>query len=215
MGNRCGLFKGRHDSYVTSEDLPNELLTEILSYLGKKERLNVSLVNLRWFQVINSQIKELTITRPTTTENLQEIENLINRFPIRSLSLTNRINNLSELALLKSLAFKAFSLEFDVNANLIQSKHIGTWIKRVKLEKFEDFEDFQHNHSQVIHLEVSRPISFEVEEEILSLDKIERISLDLACLHTNTGRSMDRVISRRFIEVILTRPHLKQIDFRF
>ena len=48
---------------VSSEDLPNEILWEILSYLDNKTKLNVSLVNLRWFQIINSQIEGLESIR--------------------------------------------------------------------------------------------------------------------------------------------------------
>ena len=44
---------------VCSEDLPNELLSEILSYLSKKEKLGVSLVNQRWFQTFNWQMEGL------------------------------------------------------------------------------------------------------------------------------------------------------------
>ena len=204
MGNCSALFKAPRDSYVSSEDLPNEILWEILSYLDKKERLNVSLVNLKWFQIINSQIEGLSIRRPTTTENIEEIQKLFNRFPrIRSLTLANRINNLSELVPLKSLVFKDFPLEFDVRGDLIQTKNPSTWIRRVKLE---DFENFEYNPSQIINFEVERPISFEMEEEILSLNGIERI-----LIHLRQG--MGPVISRQFIEAILTRPNLKQIDF--
>jgi hypothetical protein len=66
---------------VSSEDLPNEILLEILSYFSKKERLNNSMVNQRWFQNINSQIEDIQIRRPTTTnENLEELQKLIDRF---------------------------------------------------------------------------------------------------------------------------------------
>ena len=218
MGNCCALFKARRDSYVSSEVLPNqpnEILWDILSYLDNKTKLNVSLVNLRWFQIINDQIERLSIRTPRTTENLEEIQNLINRFPrIRSLTLANRINDLSELVPLKSLTFKDFSLEFDVHVSCFPTKHPATQIRRVKLEDSKDFENLQYNPSQlVIHFEVSRPIRFEMEEEIMSLNRIERILIDLRGPELRPG--MDHVISRRLIEAILTRPNLKQIDFEF
>ena len=79
MGNY--LFKPRRECYASFEDLPNEILWKILSYLDKKEWLNISLVNQRWFENINWQIKGLeSIRRPTTTENLEELQKLINRF---------------------------------------------------------------------------------------------------------------------------------------
>ena len=116
--------------------IPNEMLSEILSYVGNKEKLDVSLVNKRWLQIINSQIEGLesiTIRRPTTTDNLEELQNLLNRFPkLRRFLLANRINNLSEIVPLKSLADKDFSLEFDVHEDLIETKNPGrTSIKRV------------------------------------------------------------------------------------
>ena len=203
MGN-C-LFKARRECYASFEDLPNEILWKILSYLDKKEWLNISLVNQRWFENINWQIKGLeSIRSPTTTENLEELQKLINRFSrISSLSLARRINNNSELVLLKSLASKDFSLEFDVRENLIQTKHPATRIKRVKLEDFEDFENLEYNPSQVIHFEV---FGFaEMEEEILSLNFLERISI--------IDISGSGVISRQIMEAILTRPNLRQIDF--
>ena len=205
MGNCSSLFKARRDSY---EDLPNEMLWEVLSYLDNKTKLNVSLVNLRWFQIINDQIERLSIRTPRTTENLEEIQKLINRFPrIRSLTLANRINDLLELVPLKSLTFKDFSLEFDVHVSCFPTKHPATQIRRVKLEDSKDFENLQYNPSQlVIHFEVSGPIRFEMEEEIMSLNRIEKISIHLR-------QGMGGAISRRLIEAILTRPNLKQIDF--
>ena len=210
MGNY--LFNARRECYASFEDLvPNEILWKILSYLDKKEWLNISLVNQRWFQNINLQIKGLeSIRRPTTTENLEELQLFfINRFSrISSLSLARRINNHSELVLLKSLASKDFSLEFDVHENLIQTKHPATRIKRVKLEDFEDFENLEYNPSQVIHFEVFGDIRHwsgrfaEMEEEIMSLNSLERTSLS-------------GLISGQIMEAVLTRPNLRQIDFLY
>ena len=161
--------------------IPNEMMSEILSYLENKEKLNVSLVNKRWFQIINSQIEGLesiTIRRPTTTDNLEELQNLLNRFPkLRSLSLANRINDLSELVPLKSLAFKKFSLEFYVDQDLIETINPDcTSIKRVKLENFEEFENFEYKPNTIIHFKVNiHRSNFEVEEEIMSLNSLKRI----------------------------------------
>ena len=163
MGNCFALFKARCDCYVSSEDLPNEMLWEILSYLDNKTKLNVGLVNWRLFQLVNAQIERLSIRTPKNTEDLEEIQKLIYRFPrIRSLELAKRINYLSELVPLKSLALKDFSLEFDVHKNLIRSSP-ATHIRRVKLENSQDFDILtSSNPSQlVIHFEVLRPIRFE------------------------------------------------------
>ena len=195
--------------------IPNEMMSEILSYLENKEKLNVSLVNKRWFQIINSQIEVLeSIRRPDDLEELEELQNLLNRFPkLRSLSLANRIDDLSELIPLKSLAFKDFSLEFDLDRDLIQTINpewthdaplYSTWtsIKRVKLENFEDFENFEYKPNTIIHLEAEvRRSNFEaVREEILSLNFVRRISIIA-------------IKNYRLIEAILTRPNLNQIDF--
>jgi hypothetical protein len=197
---------------VCSEDLPNELLSEILSYLSKKEKLGVSLVNQRWFQNINRQIEDIRIRRPTNTENLEDLQNLIKRFPLKSLSLASQVNSYSELLPLKSLDLKGKSIEFDVGLNLIQTKAgemvffggPATRIKRIKVEDFEKFARFEYKPSQVICFEVWSPEDFErVNEEIMSLNSLRSISLRFASV----------VIPSGFFEAILTRPTLKQIDF--
>ena len=48
------------------EALPNEIIVNIFSYLNKKEKIEVSMVNKRWFQSINYQIEDLLIRIPTT-----------------------------------------------------------------------------------------------------------------------------------------------------
>ena len=197
------------------EDLPEEMLSEILSYSTNKEKLNVSLVNKRWFQNINCQIEDIQIRRPTNTDNLDDLQNFIDRFEnLRSLSLTSKINNYSELLPLKSLSLKETSIEFDVNGDLIQTKNLrnddfgrGTYIKRIKIEDFENFARFEYKPSQVICLRIKATLVAEefqrVYEEIMSMNSLRRISLKF---HTVS-------IPRGFFEAILTRPTLKQIDF--
>ena len=169
-------------SDVSFEDLPVEMLLEILSYFSKKERLSISTVNKRWFQNIKSQIEDIQIRRPTTaTENLEELQKFINRFSrLRSLSLDSRIYNYLKLLPFKSLALKGISIEFDVTGDLIKTKNrrngLGT-IKRIKLEDFEDFTHFEYKPSQIIYFEVYEHFGFvkEPEEEILSLKSLRRI----------------------------------------
>ena len=194
------------------EDLPEEMLSEILSYSTNKEKLNVSLVNKRWFQNINCQIEDVQIRRPRNTDNLGHLQNFINRFKnLRSLSLASKINNYSELLPLKSLDLKEKSIEFDVDENLIPTKNRRknrrTYIKRIKVEDFENFARFEYKPSQVIclYFEARDTEDFErVNEEIMSMNSLKRISL----------YSWSVSIPRGFFEAILTRPTLKQIDFK-
>ena len=65
-------------------DLPNEILFQILSNLGKKNQMNVSLVNKRCYEASNYQIKDIRIRRPTNMDNLQGLQNFINRFNVES-----------------------------------------------------------------------------------------------------------------------------------
>ena len=193
------------------DDLPNETLAKILSYLDKKKQMNVSMVNQRWFQNINCQIEDIQIRRPTNTDNLDDLQNLTKRFEnLRSLSLTSKINNYSELLPLKSLNLKEMSIEFDVNENLIPTKNRrrygGTYIKRIKVEDFENFARFEYKPSQVICLRFGAwglEDFVKVNEEIMSMNSLRRISLEFGSL----------VIPSGFFEAILTRPTLKQIDF--
>ena len=60
--------------------LPNEMMTKIFSNLDKKEWMNISMVTKRWFAIINDQIEEILIKTPTQ-ENLDEVRNLVNRYP--------------------------------------------------------------------------------------------------------------------------------------
>ena len=196
---------------VSFEDLPNEILSKILSYFSKKKRLGISTVNQRWFRNINSQIEDIQIRRPTTTnENLEELQRFIDRFPrLRSLSLDSRVGNYSELLPLKSLNLKGISIEFDVTGDLIKSETrrngLAT-IKRIKLEDFEDFTHFEYKPSQIIEVCVEDSEDFEdsemLREEIMSLNSLRRIYISI----------YDEVISRQVYEAILTRPALKQID---
>ena len=194
------------------KDLPNEMLSKILSNLGNKEKLNVSSVNKRWLQIVNFQIEGLeSIRRPENLEELEELKNLLNRFPkLRSLSLANRINNLSELVPLRSLAFKDFSLEFDVHEDLIKTKNPGwTSIKRVELKNFADFENFDLNSISHFKANIHPYNNFEaIREEILSLNFVKRVSII-----TDYCRSMPSMLNYGLIEAVLTRPNLNKIDF--
>ena len=109
------------------DDLPNEILFQILSNLGKKNQMNVSLVNKRCYEASNYQIKDIRIRSPTNMDNLQGLQNFINRFPnLRKLSLASPVGNYLELLSLKSLELKEKSIEFDVRNSLIKTKNCPT-----------------------------------------------------------------------------------------
>ena len=189
------------------DDLPNEILFQILSNLGKKNQMNVSLVNKRCYEASNYQIKDIRIRRPTNMDNLQGLQNFINRFPnLRNLSLASPVGNYLELLSLKSLELKEKSIEFDIRDTLIKTKNWPTtYIRRIKVEDFENFAGFEYKPSQIIHFEVHYPEDLEkVKEEIMSFNSLRRIALKFR---------YNVMIPSGFFETILTRPALKQIDF--
>ena len=189
------------------DDLPNEILFQILSNLGKKSQMNVSLVNKRFYEASNYQIKDIRIRRPTNMDNLQGLQNFINRFPnLRNLSLASPVGNYLELLSLKSLELKEKSIEFDIRDTLIKTKNWPTtYIRRIKVEDFENFAGFEYKPSQIIHFEVHYPEDLEkVKEEIMSFNSLRRIALKFR---------YNVMIPSGFFETILTRPALKQIDF--
>ena len=54
-------------------------MVEFFSYLDVNEKVKVSQVNKRWFQVVNNEIENLSIKWPQ--QQNQDVQNLINRFP--------------------------------------------------------------------------------------------------------------------------------------
>ena len=88
--NEIDVYKD--ENYPQIEDLPNEIMVGIFSYLDKKEIRKVSMVNKRWFQVANYEIDNLLIKWPK--QQNQDYENLINRFPrLKNIELANKITN--------------------------------------------------------------------------------------------------------------------------
>ena len=57
-GNTMGNCLSK-EYHVSIEDLLNEMMWIFFSYLDSKERLNISLVNQRWFQTFNWQMEGL------------------------------------------------------------------------------------------------------------------------------------------------------------
>ena len=60
--NEIDLYKD--ENYPQIEDLPNEIMVGIFSYLDKKEIRNISMVNKRWLQVGNYEIDYLLLKWP-------------------------------------------------------------------------------------------------------------------------------------------------------
>ena len=94
--------------------LPNEMMTKIFSNLDKKEWMNILMVTKRWFAIINDQIEEILIKTPTQ-ENLDEVRNLVNRYPrLKNLVLSTEVNKISEFLPLASLDLKGITAEFNI-----------------------------------------------------------------------------------------------------
>ena len=77
-----GLFNSKHEedeNCLRIEDLPDEMMLEIFSNLNNNEKMKASMVNRRWFGIVNNEIKTLSVKLPQ--EENQEFLNLIERFP--------------------------------------------------------------------------------------------------------------------------------------
>ena len=77
-----GCFNSKHEedeNCLRIEDLPNEMMVEIFSNLNNNEKIKASMVNRRWFGIVNNEIKTLSVKWPQ--EENQEFLNLIERFP--------------------------------------------------------------------------------------------------------------------------------------
>ena len=77
-----GCFNSKHEedeNCLRIEDLPNEMMVEIFSNLNNNEKMKASMVNRRWFGIVNKEIKTLSVKLPE--EDNQEFLNLIERFP--------------------------------------------------------------------------------------------------------------------------------------
>ena len=88
------------------EDLPVEIMVKIISYLNSTEKIKIfSLVNKRWFAIVNNEIEALSIKWPQEKNQfsfwkfwkfdsggIQDIKNLIVRFSrLKNLALHPRL----------------------------------------------------------------------------------------------------------------------------
>ena len=205
------------------ENLPNEIMVEIFSYLDRNEEVKVSLVNKRWFQVVNNEIENLSIKWPQ--QQNQDVQNLINRFPkLKNIELASKITNKDSYVLpfLDSFKFDG-TLEFDIDPNLIPTKsEPSTYISRIKtnpLNPAKKIRDFVYDKNQIINFEIDmlRPTGDvdSVVKEILSLDNVSKIRYSQTRDYQSRAHNyeQEKLKFDKIIRSILSRPYLKQIEF--
>ena len=141
-----GLFSSKQqedENCLRIEDLPVEIMVEIISYLDKTEKINVfSMVNRRWFDIASNEIVAITIKWPQKKSQFnfwkfcksfwkldsghllsQDIQNLIVRFPrLKNLELATKITNKDMILPLISFEFDG-TLEFEISPDLIPTKN--------------------------------------------------------------------------------------------
>ena len=212
------------------EDLPDEMMVEIFSYLKKTEKMKISMVNNRWFGIINNQIETLLIRWPEANmfsrvvrrlfgcggwpqEKNQDFQNLIVRFPrLKNLELATKITNKDRVLPLDLYDFDG-TMEFDINQDLIQTKNPEvTFIKRIKI-KPANVKDFEYKEDQIMNFKINT-IQFEddhypncdsVIKEVCSLDNVSKIEY--------YSEDNQQIFLVKLIRSILSRPYLKQIIF--
>ena len=234
------LKKFKDENNCPIENLPNEIMVEIFSYLDKNEEVKVSLVNKRWFHVVNNEIENLSIKWPQ--QKNQDVQNLINRFPkLKYIELATMITDACMMSFLPVDFFEfTGTLEFDIDPYLIPTKsEPSTSITRIKINPLNPAEEilgFVYNKNQIINFEIEmiRP-TFNgyvylpkhvdsVVEEILSLDNVSKIRYSQtddypsqrASEHLFQGPSNYQQEKLKFVKIvqsILSRPYLKQIEF--
>ena len=206
--------------------LPNEMMTKIFSNLDKKEWMNISMVTKRWFAIINDQIEEILIKLPTQ-ENLDEVRNLVNRYPrLKNLVLSTEVNKISDFLPLASLDLKGITAELNINEawqrenprealifdhDLMRhgDANPDSHITRIRIN-LEDFY-FKYHPSQVITFEIDQSRDFEkLKEDIMSFDCVTKI---IYSEYEFGGFQKDELKSAKIISSILTRRQLKQVEF--
>ena len=219
--NEIDLYKDEDNPQI--ENLPNEIMVGIFSYLDKKEIRKVSMVNKRWFQVANYEIDNLLIIKWPKQQN-QDLLNLINRFPrLKNIELATKITNkdLDFLPFLNSFEFDG-TMEFDISSSLMRTKNPGTLgsespayisIRRIRINPAKE-KGLEYKESNIINVEIHLPYPQDfnlVLEEILSMDNVSKVTYSAVILE---GYGQQEYINFvKIIESIFSRPYLKQIDF--
>ena len=233
--NKIELLKEfKDENYFPTESLPNEIMVKIFSYLDGNGKVKVSLVNKRWFQVVNNEIENLSIKWPL--QQNQDVINLMNRF--------SKLKNI-ELATVVTDAWMIYgkdsgflpvhffeftgSLEFDIDPDLIptKSKH-STSITRIRINPAKEIWDFVYNKNQIINFEVDMCALVSVRngvtwvrlpsdvdtvvKEILSLNNVSKIKYSQN-IHRAIDYQQENLKFFKIVQSILSRPYLKQIEF--
>ena len=148
-----GLFNSKHqedENCLRIEDLPVEIMVEIISYLDKTDKIHVfSMVNRRWFDIANNEIEALCIKWPQEKSQFnfwkfwkfcksfwkfdsvqllnenQDFLNLIGRFErLKNLELATKITNKNMIKPVDSFEFDGtLGLEFEICPDLIPTKN--------------------------------------------------------------------------------------------
>ena len=206
--------------------LPNEMMTKIFSNLDKKEWMNISMVTKRWFAIINDQIEEILIKLPAQ-ENLDEVRNLVNRYPsLKNLVLSTDVNKISDFLPLASLDLKGITAEFNITEawqrenprealifdhDLMRHGDANphTHIERIRIN-LEDFY-FKYHPSQVMTFQIDQSSDFEkLKEDIMSFNCVTKIIYSEIGME---GYQQDNHKFANIIKCMLTRKSLKQVEF--
>ena len=225
----------KDENYRPIENLPNEIMVEFFSYLDGNEKVKVSLVNKRWFQIVNNEIENLSIKWPQ--QQNQNVQNLINRFPkLKNIDLATKITDACMMYFLPVDFFEfTGTLEFEIDPYLIPTKsEPSTYVTRIRINPLnpaKEIWDFVYNKNQIINFEIEmlRPTGDgyyarlptnvdSVVEEILSLDNVSKIRYSQTDDYlSQTLRALnyqqEKINFVKIVRSILSRPYLKQIEF--
>ena len=224
------LKKRNLENCLQIEDLPVEMMVEIFSYLNKYEKIKISMVNHRWFDIARKKIKTLAIRWPEPNnfsyvvrrllgwpqEKYQDFQNLIVRFPrLKNLELATEITNKDPILPLDSFENEFDgTMEFEISSDLIQTKNaVFTYIERIKINPAKEKDFFEYKEDKIMNFKIDVtpfngqwPNCDSVIEEVRSLDNVSKIEYSEGFQHEN-------LFFVKLIRGILSRPYLKQIIF--
>ena len=225
-------FKKRHlENRLQIEDLPVEIMAEIFSYLNKYEKIKISMVNDRWFDIARNEIKTLAIRWPEPNnfscvvrrllgwpqEKYQDFQNLIVRFPrLKNLELATKITNKDPILPLDSFENEFDgTMEFEISSDLIQTKNAEfTFIERIKINPAKEKDFFEYKEDKIMNFKIDvipidgqwLPNCDSVIEEVRSLNNVSKIEYF-------EGLQLENLFFVKLVRGILSRPYLKQIIF--
>ena len=217
------------ESCLQIEDLPGEMMVEIFSYFDTNEKLKISMVNNRWFGIINNEIEALLIKWPQESKAFwklvsgqllkKDIRNLILRFPkLKNLELTTKISNGNKDMILPLDSFENEfdgTMEFEISSDLIQTKNAEfTFIERIKINPAKEKDFFEYKEDKIMNFKIDvipidgqwLPNCDSVIEEVRSLNNVSKIEYF-------EGLQLENLFFVKLVRGILSRPYLKQIIF--